>query len=160
MLAHAQPGFPDLRLLRGSNQVPYILERTSISRSLAPTVTVTNDAKDPKLSRWIIKLPQSRLPVTRLSCATRTALFQREVTLYEELTDERGEKYRHNLGGTSWVQKPDRKSREFFLTLDSPPQSDTLFLETHNGDNPPIALEKVSILLSRNAHLVQSRVGR
>jgi hypothetical protein len=40
------------------------------------------------------------------------------------------------------VQKPDRKSREFFLTLDSPPQSDTLFLETHNGDNPPIALEK------------------
>jgi hypothetical protein len=142
VLAHAQPGFQDLRLLRGSNQAPYILERTSISRSLTPAVTVTNDAKDPKLSRWIIKLPQSRLPVTRLSCATRTALFQREVTLFEELADERGEKYRHNLGGASWVQKPDRKSREFFLTLDSPPQSDTLFLETHNGDNPPITLEK------------------
>ena len=39
VLAHAQPGFADLRLLRGSNQVPYILERTSISRSLAPAVT-------------------------------------------------------------------------------------------------------------------------
>ncbi len=142
MLGHAQPDFQDLRLLRGSNQVPYILEHTSISRSLAPAVTATNDAKDTKLSRWIIKLPQSRLPVTRLSCVTETPLFQREMTLYEELTDERGEKYRHNLGGTSWVQKPDRKSREFFLTLDSPPQSDTLFLETHNGDNPPIALEK------------------
>jgi hypothetical protein len=142
VLAHAQPDFQDLRLLRGSNQVPYIIERTSISRSLAPTVTVTNDVKNPKLSRWIIKLPQSRLPATRLSCATDTSLFQREMTLYEELTDERGEKYRHNLGGTSWVQKPDRKSREFFLTLDSPPQSDTLFLETHNGDNPPITLEK------------------
>jgi hypothetical protein len=142
VLGRAQPGFADLRLLHGSNQAPYILERTSISRSLTPAVTVTNDAKDPKLSRWIIKLPQSRLPVTRLSCATRTALFQREVTLFEELADERGEKYRHNLGGTSWVQKPDRKSREFFLTLDSPPQSDTLFLETHNGDNPPITLEK------------------
>jgi hypothetical protein len=142
VLAHAQSGFADLRLLRGSNQAPYILERTSISRSLAPAVTVTNDAKDPKLSRWVIKLPQSRLPVTRLRCATRTALFQREATLYEEVTDERGEKYRHNLGGAAWVQKPDRKSREFFLTLDSPPQSDTLFLETHNGDNPPITLEK------------------
>jgi hypothetical protein len=145
VLTHAQSGFQDLRLLHGSNQVPYILERTSISRSLAPTVTATNDTKDPKLSRWIIKLPQSRLPVTRLSCVTQTALFQREVTLYEELADERGEKYRHNLGGASWVQTPDRKSREFFLTLDSPPQSDTLFLETHNGDNPSVELEKFQL---------------
>jgi hypothetical protein len=72
-------------------------------------------------------------------------LFQREITLYEELADERGEKYRHNLGGAAWVQKPDRKSREFFLTLDGPPQSDTLFLETHNGDNPPVELEKFQI---------------
>ena len=145
VLAHAQPGFADLRLLRGSNQVPYILERTSISRSLAPAVTVTNDAKDPKLSRWVLKLPQSRLPVTRLRCDARTALFQRDVTLYEEVTDERGEKYRHTLGSAAWIQKPDRKSREFFLTLDGPPQSDTLFLETHNGDNPPIALEKFQL---------------
>jgi hypothetical protein len=145
VLAHAQPGFQDLRLLHGSNQVPYVLERTSISRSLAPTVTATNDAKDPKLSRWMLKLPQSRLPVTRLSCATRTSLFQREITLYEELADERGEKYRHNLGSAAWVQKPDRKSQEFFLTLDSAPQSDTLFLETHNGDNPSVELEKFQL---------------
>ena len=145
VLAHTQPGFADLRLLHGSNQVPYILERTSISRSLTPAVTVTNDARDPRLSRWIFKLPQSRLPVTRLSCTTGTPLFQREMALYEELTDERGEKYRHNLGGISWTQKPDRPNRDFFLTLDSPPQSDTLFLETHNGDNPPIALEKFQL---------------
>jgi hypothetical protein len=145
VLTHAQSGFQDLRLLHGSNQVPYVLERTSISRSLAPTVTATNDTKDPKLSRWIIKLPQSRLPITRLSCVTQTALFQREVTLYEELADERGEKYRHNLGGASWVQKPDRKSRDFFLTFDSPLQSDTLFLETQNGDNPSVELEKFQL---------------
>jgi hypothetical protein len=144
-LAHGQPGFQDLRLLHGSNQVPYILEHTSISRSLAPAMTATNDAKDPKLSRWILKLPQSNLPVTRLNCTTETPLFQREMTLYEELTDARGEKYRHNLGGVSWMQKPDRKSREFSLALDSPPQSDTLFLETHNGDNPPVALEKFQL---------------
>ena len=67
------------------------------------------------------------------------------MTLYEELADERGEKYRHNLGGASWVQKPDRKSRELFLTLASPPQSDTLFLETHNGDNPSVELEKFQL---------------
>jgi hypothetical protein len=142
VLAHAQRSFQDLRLLRGSNQAPYILEPTSISRSLAPTVTATNDAKDPKLSRWIIKLPQASLPVTRLSCTTKTPLFQREMTLSEELTDERGEKYRHILGETSWVQKPDRKNGEFLLSLNSPPQSDTLSLETPNGDNPAVVLEK------------------
>ncbi|MFZ1073446.1 MAG: DUF3999 family protein [Verrucomicrobiia bacterium] len=141
-LGHAQPDFQDLRLLHGSNQVPYIIEHTSISRSLAPAVNATNDTKDPELSRWILKLPQSGLPVTRLSCIARTALFQRDVTLYEELADERGEKYRHNVGGASWIQKPDRKSREFSLTLDGPLQSNTLILETHNGDNPPVELDQ------------------
>jgi hypothetical protein len=145
VLAHMQPDFADLRLLRGSNQVPYLIERTSISRSLVPSVTATNDAKDPRLSRWILKLPQSRLPLTRLSCSISTSLFQRDLTLSEELTDARGERYRHNLGGASWRQTPDRRSREFLLTFDGPPQSDTLFLETHNGDNPPIVLEKLQL---------------
>ena len=54
--------------MRGSNQVPYIIQRTSISRSLTPAVTATNDAKNPKLSRWIIQLPQAGLPLTRLTC--------------------------------------------------------------------------------------------
>jgi len=145
VLGHAQPDLRDLRLLHGSNQVPYIVERTSISRSLTPVVTATNDTKDLTLSRWVMKMPQANLPVTRLSCLTRTALFQRDVTLYEVLTDEQGEKYRHNLSSASWIQKPDRKSREFFLNFDNSPQSDTLFLETHNGDNPPIELENFQL---------------
>ena len=145
VLGHAQPDLRDLRLLHGSNQVPYIVERTSISRSLTPVVTATNDTKDLTLSRWVMKMPQANLPVTRLSCLTRTTLFQRDVTLYEVLTDEQGEKYRHNLSSASWIQKPDRKSREFFLNFDNSPQSDTLFLETHNGDNPPIELENFQL---------------
>jgi hypothetical protein len=108
-------------------------------------MTVTNDAKNPKLSRWILKLSQSNLPIIRLSCTTETPLFQRELTLYEELTDERGEKYQHDLGNASWMQRPDHKNGEFTLTLNSPPQSDTLFLETQNGDNPTIALQKVQL---------------
>jgi len=141
-LAHANSSFADLRVLHGSNQVPYLVQRTSISRALAPSVTPANDAKQPKLSRWMIQLPQAGLPLTRLSCETRSALFQRNVTLYEELTDERGDKYRHDLTSAAWTQTPDRKSREFALALDGSLQSDTLFLETENGDNPPIELEK------------------
>jgi hypothetical protein len=43
------------------------------------------------------------------------------------------------------VQTPDRASRDFTLTLDGPPQTDTLALETHNGDNLPIELEKFQV---------------
>ena len=141
-LSRAQPDFEDLRLLREGRQLPYILERTSISRSLTPAVTATNDSKNPKLSRWIVKLPHPHLPVTRLSCAVPTALFQRDLALYEEVTDERGESYRRPLGAASWVQTPGHRSREFFMTLDTSPRSDVLFLETQNGDNPRIELDQ------------------
>ena len=145
VLSHAQQGFGDLRLLRAGKQIPYILEHTSISRSLTPAVTLTNDAKDRSLSRWIIKLPQPNLPVTRLVCVARTTLFERDMTLSEEVTDERGQKFRRGLGGASWVQRPDQSHREFVLTFNGPPESDTLFLETRNGDNPPIELEKFQL---------------
>ncbi|MGA9779337.1 MAG: DUF3999 family protein [Limisphaerales bacterium] len=142
VLAHAQPRLGDLRVMRGTNQVPYLIQHTSISRSLALTVTATNDAKNPQLSRWIIELPQANLPLTRLTCASPTPLFERSLSLYEDLTDERGDKYRHPLGEATCTQTPERKSKEFTLSLDSTPQSDTLFLETENGDNPPIELAK------------------
>ena len=58
VLAHAQPGFSDLRVLHGSNQVPYIIQRTSISRAVTLSVTTTNDPKNPTLSRWLVKLPK------------------------------------------------------------------------------------------------------
>jgi hypothetical protein len=157
VLAHAQPGFADLRLMNGSNQVPYIIERTSISRSLTPAVTATNDAKSPKLSRWIIRLPKSNLPLTRLTCVTKMPLFQRSMSLSEELADERGDKYRHALGGGSWEQTPERKSKEFAMSFDGAPQSDTLFLETENGDNPPIELEKLTAFYSATRVLFKAK---
>jgi hypothetical protein len=159
VLSHAQSDFADLRLVRDGRQVPYIIERTSISRALAAEAIATSDAKDPKLSRWIIHLPQANLPVSRLSCATRTPLFQREVTLYEEVVDERGQKYRRHLGTASWVRTPDSSSREFSLTFDSPLRSGTLFLEAHNGDNPPIELEKFRLFHPATRLLFKARPG-
>jgi hypothetical protein len=159
VLAQAQPDFDDVRLLRGSNQVPYIIERTSISRLLAPTVSATNDAKDPKLSRWILRLPRARLPLTRMTCVARTPLFERSLSLYEELADERGDTYGHALGAGSWQQTPDRKSKDFSLILDSAPQSDTLFLETENGDNPPIGLEKFQVAYPATRILFKGQPG-
>jgi hypothetical protein len=159
VLPHAQPGFADLRLLHGSNQVPYLIQHTSIDRALTPAITATNDSKNPNLSRWIIKLPQSGLPLTRLTCATQTPLFDRSLSLYEELADERGNQYRHELGSASWMQTPDHKSKEFVLGFDSAPQSGTFFLETENSDNPPIELEKFQMFYPATRILFKAKPG-
>lgn len=148
VLSHADAGFADLRVMNGSNQVPYIIERTSISRVINPVVTVTNQTKPPGFSRWNLKLPQADLPIARISCVAKTALFERTMALYELVTDDRGETLQRMLmtyPGSTWTQTPERKNREFALTLDNRPQTDSLVLETQNGDNPPVELDDFKV---------------
>jgi hypothetical protein len=140
VMAHAQPGFRDLRLVRDGKQIPYVLEHTSITRPLEPQVTLANDPKKPRETRWQLKLPLARLPVERLVCEAATPLFRREVRLYEMARDDREERYERPLGQASWVQTPERKSKQFALSLSSRPETDSLFLETDNGDNPAVEL--------------------
>jgi len=142
VMAHTEESFADLRVLQGSNQVPYLVQRTSISRMITPVVTLTNDSGNPHLSRWVVKLPQSHLPLTRLTCTTSAPLFQRNMSLSEESTDERGNTFYRQLSSVTWTQTPEHKSKEFSLSLDGVVQGDTLILQTENGDNPPIELEK------------------
>jgi hypothetical protein len=145
VLAHATGGYDDLRLVRAGKQVPFIIERTSLSRALAPTVNPVADPKEPKLSRWLVKLTLAGVPISRLSCTARTPLFERQMSIYEEVADERGTKYRRPLGTATWVSTPHRAGRDFVVGLDSPPRSDTLYLETDNGDNPPVDFEKFRV---------------
>jgi hypothetical protein len=159
VLAHAQPGQTDLRLLRAGGQLPYLVERTSIHRALTPSVTATNDPKNPQVSRWILHLPQPNLPVTRLGCVVRTALFQRDMVLYEDIVDGHGDTTRRTLGQAVWVQRPDRNRRDFVLPLTCSPQGDTLILETQNGDNPPIDLEQVQVFYPVTRVLFKATAG-
>jgi len=145
VLARASRALSDLRLVRAGRQLPFIVERTSISRSITPVAGAAQDPKHPQLQRWTLKLPRPGLPLVRLVCAARSPLFERRATLYEEVADDRGEKYRRPLGAVSWVQTPDRAAKDFRLTLDNPPMSDTLVMETDNGDNPAIELGKFEL---------------
>jgi len=145
VLARAQPGLADLRFMRGTNQLPYLVQHTSLSRALTPAVTATNDVRDRRFTRWIIHLPYAGLPLARLACTARTPFFERTLTLYEELTDERGDKHRQTLGGGTWRQTPEHPGQEFSLTLSGPVSGGTLFLETANGDNPPPELEHFAV---------------
>jgi len=81
------------------------------------------------------------------------------VTLCEELSDNRGDKYRRPLGGASWFQTPDLAGRQLILTLEASPAGDNLILETHNADNPPIDLVKFQVFYPATRVLFKAQPG-
>ncbi len=142
-LAQCQAGYADLRIARDGRQLPYLLERTSITRLFAPVVTPTNDTKRPTVSLWTIRLPYRALPITELTLETDAPFFQREVRLLEAVPDERGNLYTVTRAGTTWVRNLEAKKEKLVLRLSAPPATDTLRLEIENGDNPPLTLKNV-----------------
>jgi hypothetical protein len=140
LLARSQPDQRDIRIVRGEYQLPFLFERTSLSRPITLNAAAANDPKKPALSRWSLKLPQSGLPITRLICTSSSPLFHRQMRLWEEINDERGDKFASELGRVTWDQTPNSPKRDLVIELNARPRSDTLFLETDNGDNPAIYL--------------------
>jgi len=140
LLARSQPDQHDIRIVRGEYQLPFLFERTSLSRPISLSAAAANDPKKPALSRWSLKLPQSGVPITRLVCASSSPLFHRQMRLWEEITDERGDKFASELGRATWDQTPNAPKRDLVIELNARPKSNTLFLETDNGDNPAIEL--------------------
>lgn len=143
VLARAQPGFADLRLLLAGRQVPYLLERTSLARPLPLAASPADDPKQPRLSRWQLRLPQAGLPLTGLTLTSTTVLFQRHLRLFETVADERGASHDQLLADAEWTHAPGRPAAPLTLSLAAPPRTDTLWLETDNGDNPPLVLTGV-----------------
>ena len=140
VLARASPDQRDLRIVTEDRQLPFLFERTSISRSVPLPQIAADDPKKPRLSRWSLRLPQAGTPITRVTCASGSALFQREMRLWEEVANERGDTFPRELGRASWKNAPNQAAQEFAIQLEVTPRSGTLFLETDNGDNRPIEL--------------------
>src|SRR5262245_2905988 len=140
LLARSQPDQRDIRIVRGMYQLPFVFQRTSLSRPISLNAAAVNDSKKPALSRWSLKLPQPGLPITRLVCTSSSPLFHRQMRFWEEITDERGDKFASELGRATWDQTPDSPKRDLVIELNARPKSDTLSLETDNGDNPAIEL--------------------
>jgi len=145
VLARAQADLGDLRLVSDGRQVPYVVERTSLTRALAVDAVPAPDPKQPRLSRWRLALPEPRLPLRRLTAAVPTPLFRRDLRLGEDIEDERGQVTRRWLGQAVWNQTPDHRAAAFVIALNERPEGRTLWLETDNGDNPPIDLAGVRV---------------
>jgi len=139
-LADAADDFRDLRLVCDGRQIPFLVERPSISRAIELSGIKVADPKRPSFSRWKFKLPQAALPVNRFACSSTSPLFERNMRLFEELTDDRGDLYSRELGRATWQQTPEGGRRELVIQISAPPTADTIFLETENGDNSAIDL--------------------
>ena len=141
VLARCRADFADLRLLRAGLQVPYLLERPALSRLLNLTLTPEPDPKRPTVSRWKLSLPRAHLPLRGLQLTSPTPLFERNLRVFEKIKTERGDIYESTLSQVRLVRVPGANPpRSFAIDLSAAPQTDTLYLETDNGDNPAIAL--------------------
>ena len=143
-LAQSRPDFADLRVMREGNQIPYVLEQPALARSLTLTPVATPDPKRLSVSVWQLRLPESGPPLRRLVLTSTTPLFQREFRLYEKLSAPEGRTYENPLASGRWSRTPEPgvpETRIFELT--DRMRTDTLWIETDNGDNPAIALGTV-----------------
>lgn len=140
VLAGAEPDLRDLRIVRDGQQIPFLVERTSISRSIALKITSEQDKDRPTVSRWVLHGAKAGVPCRRIACSAAAGLFDREIRVTEIVRSEHGDDYTRALASGRWQQLPSDKPHDFVLEFNSVPQTDTIVLETDNGDNPPIEL--------------------
>jgi hypothetical protein len=140
-LAAARPDFADLRLIRNGNQIPYLLEQPGLFRALPLAAVAAPDAQRPAVSRWRVTLPEARLPLRRLVLTSPTPLFQRQIRIYEEFRGSDGGLLRNTVAAGAWSRTPEPgRPTTCAFDLSGSLRTDTLWIETDNGDNPAIEL--------------------
>ncbi len=142
VVAGAREDLGDLRLVRGGRQVPYLMERTNLSRMLEVKFAEERVEKRPALSRWKLTLPHEGLAVSQLRLEASSRLFERSFSLYEERTTRNGETSRLYLGESVWRRDPANAESVGHVTPERRPGR-VIWLETENGDNPVIGLTRV-----------------
>ena len=146
-LARSRSDFADLRLLRDGNQIPYVLEQPAQARSLVLSPDASPDRKRPTVSIWTVRLPRAALPLRSLVMTSATSLFQRQFRVFERLTSQDGSSYENTLASGQWSRTPELgvpENRVF--ALPERMRTNTLWIETDNGDNPAIALGMVQVV--------------
>lgn len=142
-LATTQQDQADIRLMQAGKQVPYIIERTGLSRDLLISPVEVPNPQRPSVTRWKFQLPQAGLPFSRLILNSPTKLFTRSIHVFEMLKSQQGDAYVHTLATRNWTRTPTEKQQPLVITRLDRVQTDALWIETDNSDNPPIALERM-----------------
>jgi len=146
-LARSRPDFGDLRLVHEGNQIPYVLEQPALARSLSVPPDASADPRRPTVSAWSLRMPKAGLPLRSLVLTSATSLFQRQFRIFEKLTTQDGGPYEYTLASGQWSRTPEPGVPETrVFGLQDRMHSDTLWIETDNGDNPAIALGTVQVI--------------
>jgi len=159
LLSRTRSSFEDLRIVTDGKQAPYVLERTSLLRSLNPVMEAADDPKQPKISRWLLKLSHPSLPISQLRCTVSNSIFKRDVQLVEEITDERGILHRQEVGRATWVRTAGQNKMQLMIVLNRLLLTDRLFLEVNNGDNPPLQLSDFEVWYTATRLLFKASPG-
>ena len=82
-------------------------------------------------------MPKAGLPLRSLVLTSATSLFQRQFRIFEKLTTQDGSPYEYTLASGQWSRTPEPGVPETrVFGLQDRMHSDTLWIETDNGDNP------------------------
>jgi hypothetical protein len=144
VLARAGLHYQDLRLVRDGHQLPYVLERPALVRSVDVEPVPTTDAGVGR-SRWQLALPEANLPLSRLTLSAGTGTFQRRVRVYERVRDARRGDYEIERASILWTRAPGGEGASLVVPLTGRLVTDTLWVETNDGDNLPITLTRSEI---------------
>lgn len=146
-LARARPDFGDFRVLHAGNQIPYVLELPGLARAVDLAPVATPDPRRRSVSVWQLQLPHAGAPLRRIVLNSATPLFSRDFRLYEKLSTAEGRAYENVLAAGTWSRTPEPGVPETHsFELSDRLRTDTLWIETDNGDNPAIALGTVSAI--------------
>jgi hypothetical protein len=146
----------DVRVLDGSGaQVPYLLERRdepliAEARLERQPLPEGAPATPKQVTSYVIQLPYRELPNARLVFTTRARVFQRTVELVSLIpAAERRPARLNRHDRATWVhadQTLATPSLPLSFTLPSAFDGD-LFLLVDEGDNQPLPIDKVTVLL-------------
>jgi len=141
VLAHMQRSGGDLRLLVDGKQIPYIIENRFHHREIQLQANLKEQEKNPTQTHWELPLPQKNIPINKIQCEVLDPVFNRQVTLYEEVEDKRGSLHRRRLATTNWRRDLNSNRTLFSLSFSYPPQTEKLILVIENNDNPPLQVK-------------------
>ena len=139
-LAGSGPALRDVRLVQNGKQVPFVIERASLTRRIPLTAERKDDPKRTTVSHWVVKLPFAALPIQQIHCESDAPYFKRNAALSEQVPDERGNRYQAHLGEVAWVRDLNQEKTPLPIPVQGGLRTDTLALDVENGDNPPLAL--------------------
>jgi hypothetical protein len=147
-LATANADLSDLRLVQNGRQLPYLIEPTTVRRTIDCTISdLPPDPERKGSSLWEVNQPIDKLRATTLFASSPTPLFTRTIFAWSRETDLYTNIPKGFRGQAEWTKTAGLTPPESYLQLPliSTPIPTALELETANGDNPPIAIDRAWI---------------